>query len=147
MSAQSERDPNGPQSYSLAEIRNGTGWPRDARFVLLEPDYIDMDAIVERVQDAGHFAYVEQTGGGCATIYAGLHRVRSFEGETLYDGEKRYDAAAGPGWFEGPGWTKGRGSLHDFSVSRDDFGEYDSITCYDEDGAVEAILAVIKEQA
>jgi hypothetical protein len=26
------------RSYSLAEIRNGTGWPRDARFVLLAPE-------------------------------------------------------------------------------------------------------------
>ena len=32
---------------------------------------LDMDAIVERVRAAGFPAYVEQTGGGCATVYAG----------------------------------------------------------------------------
>ncbi len=27
-----------PRTYSLAEVRNGTGWPRDVRFTVVEND-------------------------------------------------------------------------------------------------------------
>jgi hypothetical protein len=64
--------------------------------VLME---LNLDSIVGRVRRTGVHAYVAQTGGGVATIYAGPLRV---EGELEY-----YAVAAGPGWFEGPGWENG----------------------------------------
>jgi hypothetical protein len=75
---------------------------------------LNLDTIVEQVRRAGVHAYVAQTGGGVATIYAGPLRV---EGELEY-----YAVAAGPGWFEGPGWENGRGDDADFTIGRDNDG-------------------------
>lgn len=81
---------------------------------------LDMDRIVEilRTTYKVENAYVEQTGGGCATIYAGP--VEKDEA-----GDDRYAAVAGPGWFEGPGFTVARGTTGDFYIGRDDDGETD----------------------
>lgn len=77
---------------------------------------IDLDAVVAILNHRGHFAYVEQTGGGCATIYAGPQ----FHDD---EGYKRYAAVAGPGWFNGPGWTLAAADCRDFYIGADDDGE------------------------
>jgi len=87
---------------------------------------LDMQRIVDLVKQAGFVAYVEQTGGGVATIYASTtadergyparHVVGPYNDDVV-------DIAAGPGWFEGPGWTNPRASLEDFYVGPD--GDYD----------------------
>lgn len=80
---------------------------------------VDMDKIVSIVRDDyGIPAYVEQTGGGTATIYAGPTHHEDGWGT-------RHAAAAGPGWFAGPHWTKGRGIVSDFFVGPDDDGSGD----------------------
>lgn len=98
---------------------------------------IDMDEVVNLIHEAGIPAYVEQTGGGCATIYAGTRYVsrepftrwtpNGVPAEIVIDETVRWSAGAGPGWFEGPGWTNGRGVTEDFCVGIDDDGE---ATCY-----------------
>ena len=87
------------------------------------------DKIVALLLAAGMVAYVEQTGGGCATIYAS--RTADADGapfvhdyvETDGSIEKRAEVAMGPGWFEGPGWTDGRFSALEASVGPHDDGE------------------------
>ncbi|MEU7822943.1 hypothetical protein [Catellatospora sp. NPDC049133] len=82
-------------------------WPEEALT-------ISFDRIVALLDDEGVKAYVEQTGGGTATIYIG---------ETVtIGGEEQYELAAGPGSFEGPGWTEGTSDTANFSISRDDHG-------------------------
>jgi hypothetical protein len=73
---------------------------------------VDMDAVCEALNARGVSAYVEQTGGGCATISIG-HQ----------DPEGRFQALAGPGGFYGPRFTKARGHVGDFCVGPDDDGE------------------------
>jgi hypothetical protein len=80
---------------------------------------IDLDALAAAVRDLGIEAFVEQTGGGCATVWAG-------EQHEDQHGDQRWDAGAGPGWFEGPGYTNARaliGQGGDFCVGPDDDGE------------------------
>lgn len=77
---------------------------------------VDMQAVAEIVSRAGVPAYVEQTGGGCATIYAGVTYKDS-------EGDERFPAAAGPGWFAGPHFSQPRASLYEFGVGPDNDGE------------------------
>lgn len=90
---------------------------------------VNMDRIVEIIKAEGFYAYVEQTGGGCATIYSSDRSSEQYPGAPApylinpLDGEGRYPVIAGPGWFEGPGWTNARGALGDFYVGPDDDGE------------------------
>jgi hypothetical protein len=76
---------------------------------------LDMDRIVDLLAERGIASYVEQTGGGCATIQVG---------QPVPDaaGDGRYPVLGGPGWFEGPGWTRARADTADFSVGPDDDG-------------------------
>lgn len=76
---------------------------------------VDMDKVCDILKERGIPAYVEQTGGGCATVYAGEPWDEEGWG-------KRYPALAGPGWFEGPGWTNARGDTDDFCIGLDDDG-------------------------
>lgn len=88
---------------------------------------ISLDRIVTLIEHAGITAYVEQTGGGIATIFAGQQRVQfDDEGNSLED--DRWDAAGGPGWFQGEGWTDARATLLDFVVGVDDMGEIGTVT-------------------
>ncbi len=106
---------------------------------LRDADEIDMEAIASAVQTAGFHAYVEQTGGGTATIYAGRLHDRETD-------DPHYSAVAGPGWFRGPGWTAPRASRDDFSVGRHDHGETDP-TLVSEPGAwksdAELVAAIV----
>ncbi len=102
---------------------------------------LDMERIVDILHNRGVHAYVEQTGGGCATIYAGPRRE--------VEGESRYAASAGPGWFAGPGWMNGRAHTDEFYVGRDDDGESEYTSAqddWDEAKAAEAIVAVIENR-
>ncbi len=76
--------------------------------------YIDLERLADAVrQRTGAEAYVEQTGGGCATLYAGPQW-------TDEHGDQRYSVVVGPGWFDGPGWRHGYASYEECHVSRDD---------------------------
>ncbi len=101
---------------------------------------INLEQVCDILRDKyGVTSYVEQTGGGCATIYAGPRRE--------VDGESRYAASAGPGWFAGPGWINGRAHTDEFYVGPDDDGESEYVSAqddWDEAKAAEAIAAVIK---
>jgi hypothetical protein len=97
---------------------------------------IDFDALVELIEQRGIPAYVEQTGGGCATIMVGTP-----------DADENFPVLAGPGWFVGPGWTLGRGTWEEFCWGRDDQGETDPM--YEEmprplDQVADDIVALVK---
>lgn len=77
---------------------------------------VDMQVVAEIVSRAGVPAYVEQTGGGCATIFAGVAYKDA-------EGDERFPAAAGPGWFTGPHFSEPRASLYEFGVGPDNDGE------------------------
>lgn len=99
---------------------------------------INLDTIAAAVRALGVPCFVEQTGGGCATVYAG---------DTYTDehGDARYLAGAGPGWFEGPGWTNARADLvdgSDFYVGLDDDGE-DEQGVWVQPGTTEAEIAAL----
>lgn len=90
-------------------------WVADRQEADNDGSEIDMDEVVAELALLGVKAYVEQTGGGCATIYAGEPFLDP-------DGDRRYPGLAGPGFFAGPGWTLGRGHRGDFTVGPDDDG-------------------------
>jgi hypothetical protein len=80
---------------------------------------LNLDHVVTLVRRQGVFAYVEQTGGGCATIYAGEAYP---DPASDHPADMLWPAVAGPGWFEGPAWTRARALLSDFSIGVDDQG-------------------------
>jgi hypothetical protein len=123
-----------------------------------EPRTIDLDEVVRILKDEHQVpAYVEQTGGGTATIYAGWWFMNQEPQYRWEDGERiqvdaesvpRFPAIAGPGWFEGPGWTKGRATVDDFYIGPDDDGEADPVTAtrdWTERDAAAAIARQVKE--
>jgi hypothetical protein len=82
---------------------------------------LDMDRIVRLVTVQGIWAYVEQTGGGCATIYAGARYTNRF-------GDPAFAAVAGPGTF-GWGQRPSIASPEEFFIGADDQGETPVIDC------------------
>jgi hypothetical protein len=101
---------------------------------------VEFDEVVRRLEAEGITAYVEQTGGGTATIYVG-------EATEDEHGDRRFPCAVGPGWFEGPGWTLGRGHNHDLYVGPDnDTGELPSYGAFSPDNpaTVEAVVDAVK---
>lgn len=79
----------------------------------MEQELIDMDYLAQILCDLGMPAIIEQTGGGCATLYVGLA-----------DEDGYYWAAGGAGWFENacPDWKNARAHWSDFSWGADDDG-------------------------
>lgn len=74
---------------------------------------IDMQRVADMLRERGFAnAYVEQTGGGCATLYAGPTREEEGWGE-------RYAVAVGPGWFDGPGWSNPKCSTSECWIGPD----------------------------
>ena len=84
----------------------------------MDNDTIDMNELAALIVEMGLPASVQQTGGGCATLYVGPDND---DGYCL--------AAAGIGWFEhpGPGWKDPRASWFDFCWGADDDGESDPV--------------------
>ena len=101
-----------------------------------------MNEVTEALHALGHPAYTEQTGGGCATIYAGPRWDEPGWGS-------RYAAIAGPGWFANYRWTDPRGDTDDFYVGADDDGVTDATSAKDMTVAeiVELIVAAIARAA
>lgn len=67
-------------------------------------EHLDMDWVTAQIiERTGVTAYVEQTGGGCATIYVGTMDEEGFP-----------PFMCGPGWFDGPNWTQGRAHIDEF---------------------------------
>jgi hypothetical protein len=85
---------------------------------------LNMQQVCEILKSKGIPAYVEQTGGGCATIYAGEPAPDSH-------GDLRYPACAGPGVFNGPGWTNPSATTDEFYIGPDDDGETDPVSAKD----------------
>ncbi|MGK5677621.1 hypothetical protein [Actinoplanes sp. URMC 104] len=103
------RIPEARKTAILAVLRRA--YQSDAAAAL-----IPMDVIVDKLRQRGHdSAYVEQTGGGCATIYVGP----TWRDE---NGDERYAAAAGPGSFYGEFWSQPMASQYEFWIHRDDDG-------------------------
>lgn len=101
------------------------------------PD-LNMDRVVELLKAKGVSAYVEQTGGGVATIFAGP----SYE-EPDYG--TRYAACAGPGTY---GWRPedaSMGHTDEFCVGADDYG--DGPHKYLSDAAAEAGDVPVEQEA
>jgi hypothetical protein len=110
---------------------------------MADPTEIDMDEIVRLVRAEGVEVYVEQTGGGCATIFAG--GLVDYPVPDSTEHEQRYGCAAGPGWFDGPGWTNARGSLDDFHVGPDDYGEGDAYAAVPDDNETTLAARIVAE--
>lgn len=81
---------------------------------------IDLDEVVRELRKMRIQAVVEQTGGNCATIYAG---TPVYDPAEQYE---RYPVAAGPGHFLGPGWTNPRSFPEEFTLGRNDDGVTDA---------------------
>lgn len=116
----------------------------------VEEDIISLDAVVHALKAEGIGSYVEQTGGGCATVLVG--EAYEFEVTLPWNGqtvtESAYPAAVGPGWFEGAGWTRGQAHATDLSVGpdRDDLDDaYLTYFSDDNPATIEAIVAAVKK--
>lgn len=79
-------------------------------------DVVNLEKVCDILKSGDIPAYVEQTGGGTATIYAGVPYTDS-------EGNRRFPALCGPGWFDGPGWTHAHATTHDLYIGPDDDGE------------------------
>jgi hypothetical protein len=77
-------------------------------------DLLNLELVAELVHEVGVWASVEQTGGGCATIYGGARYLDQ-------SGDLRYAAVAGPGTF-GRGREPSTASTSEFWISPDDDG-------------------------
>lgn len=101
------------------------------------PIVVDMDAVACVLRRRGHDrCYVEQTGGGVATIYLGPDARDETESEgiaTEVAADTRQLAIAGPGWFEGEHWTRARAWLTDFYIGPDDHGVSDPVVPWSAD--------------
>jgi hypothetical protein len=89
---------------------------------IASPRVWNMDRIVALVRARFENAYVEMTGGGCATIYAGPI-------VTDGRGDQRYALIAGPGSYGGRGFGPDEDSVvgADFCYGNDDDGETEPI--------------------
>lgn len=109
----------------------------------LPDDMLDMDEIVRLVEAKGVHAYVEMTGGGVATIFAGEQHVYP-----EVDGEwPRWDVAAGPGTYNHRDYHHNVGDKGDFYVGADDDGESGYITAPEtatEEMVADVIVAMVR---
>jgi hypothetical protein len=102
-------------------------------------DELDLDWFVNLLHAGDIPAFIEQTGGGCATVYAGVPYRDA-------DSRVRYPCVAGPGWFEGRRWTQGRASVDEFTVGPDDDGDTTPYYATEADDEV-TLAAVIAQMA
>jgi hypothetical protein len=84
---------------------------------------LNADAIAHFVSQEGVAAYVEQTGGGVATIYAGPTRQEPDYG-------KRFHTVVGPGEY---GWGNAPSvmSLWELFIGPDDFGQVEGMDAWE----------------
>jgi hypothetical protein len=108
-----ESDPGGLLAYYGAPFSDDLA---ERVIAVLSP--WDADEIARIVRDThGVPCYVEHTGGGCATIYAGTPYTDA-------EGDPRYPAIAGPGYFVGGNRSNGaRFHRDECYVGPDDDGE------------------------
>lgn len=116
----------------------------------IEDGIISLDAIVHALKAEDIDSYVEQTGGGCATVLVGepyeFDVILPWNGQTIT--ESAYPAAVGPGWFVGEHWTRGQAHVSDLSVGpdRDDLDDvYLTYFSDDNPATIEAIVAAVKK--
>lgn len=89
--------------------------------------HVDMEEIVSHIKAElpDVQCYVEQTGGGTATIYLGAFYYVSRDGvvAATEPPHNTWDTlvpvVAGPGWFAGPSWSEGRADPLDFNWGYD----------------------------
>ena len=104
---------------------------------------LDFDRIAELLRDEhGLDAYVEQTGGGCATLYVGPYTVNADDPQITWPA-----ISAGPGWFTGPDWTGAKVSTSEFfcgpgNPDHPDYDEPVEIGDTDEAGAAAKIALI-----
>jgi hypothetical protein len=92
---------------------------------------LNMDEIVRAiVEDHGIYAYLEHTGGGCATIYAGAR-----------DKEGYFQAVAGPGNISWVPEIPSTGHVDEFYVSPDDQGDTKAADVTELGATTEAAIA------
>lgn len=82
----------------------------------VDPNEFSLDELSARLTELGLTAYVEHTGGGVATIYAGATHDEPGYG-------RRYAVVAGPGWFDRDTMAVAYASSEEFCFGRDDDGE------------------------
>lgn len=105
---------------------------------------IDMDRVCEILRTEHHIgnAYVEMTGGGVATIFAGPTRDD--------DGDAHYAAIAGPGTY-GWGNRPSEADTDEFYIGHDDHGDTEPVDMADiavpADRVEHAVAAIIAAQA
>lgn len=121
---------------------------RDDGTGILGLDVIDLEKVVMLIQPElpGVTCYVEQTGGGCATIYLGdSYDCRDGLVGACWSRENPIGdyrpVMAGPGWFEGPAWTEGRADPSEFSIGYDQDQDDPAIDGWDIDGHDERVIA------
>lgn len=100
---------------------------------------LDLDRIVDLLHGGDIPAYVEQTGGGCATIYAGKQLTEPEQDRGCYQ------VVAGPGWFEGINWTRGHASRHEFYIGPGADSRTDEYETFPEDGDEELAARLIAD--
>ncbi len=89
--------------------------------------------MIELLQRGDIPAFVEQIGGGVATIYAG-------DPWTDEDASPQH-VAAGPGWFEGPRWTQRRAFVEDPVLEPGNGDTFISLASDDDEAATAACIA------
>lgn len=107
-------------------------------------DTLDLDLVVDLVRRAGVHSYVEQTGGGCATIFAGARRPHPAD---TTGRDVLWACCAGPGTY-GWGQVPSVADPTDFYVGADDEGESMPLTVADVGAFTEeAVARLIVAQA
>lgn len=136
------RRPDTTANVFGVQLKEDVGTKR-GRVIDLSMPVLDLQKVCDIVKGWGIPCYVEQTGGGCATIYAGTQtagKPRTTVGHGPDDSDPRWQCIAGPGWFEGPEWSEPHASLGEFYIGPDDDGATDPTFTTDE-GDDEASVA------
>jgi hypothetical protein len=98
---------------------------------------IDLQALADILNERGHQAVIEHTGGGTATLYAG-HLAADRHGDP------RWSAAVGPGWFNTPGFGAPMADRADFYLGPDaDDTWFVTVTATDSLGDIADIITTV----
>ena len=94
---------------------------------------LDMNRICEEIEAKGVSAYVEMTGGGVATIYAGNDHAVCI--------------LAGPGAFAGDAYTLPEADSEGFAVSREDGSEGEVVSPDADETAIATLILAYVQRA